>query len=235
MTRIPERAREARASLRARRARGTRTSAANGTVKVLFAASVLCAVAAVLLHLFPQRAAPPVDAAEPRLIKVTDPPTAPVRLRIPVLGLAVDVLPLGVDDKGSLNPPGFRDAMKVGWYALGPRPGDIGPAVLVGHRDAPANPGSVAARNGRDTIKNAAFAKLGRLRPGDLVETEQGDGRRLPFRVTSVSTYPTKSFPTKLVYGPVPNSQLRLITCGGVINAQGHWDSNVVVSAVASR
>ncbi|MEV7684092.1 sortase [Streptomyces sp. NPDC088341] len=202
---------------------------------VLFVLAVLCAVAGALLYLLPQRPAPVTDTAEPRPVEVTDPPSAPVRLRVPVLGLTADVLPLGVDDNGALDAPGFRNAMKVGWYALGPRPGERGPAVLVGHRDAPANPGSVPVRNGRDNIKNAVFAKLGRLLPGDLVETELGDGRRLPFRVTEVNTYPTKNFPTDVVYGPVPNSQLRLITCGGVIDAQGHWDSNVVVSAVASR
>ncbi|RDG32054.1 class F sortase [Streptomyces corynorhini] len=105
--------------------------------------------------------------------------------------------------------------------------------MLVGHRDAPANPGTVPVVGGRDDIKNAVFAKLGRVRPGDLVEAELGDGRRVPFRVTSVDTYPTGAFPTERVYGPVPDPQLRLITCGGVIDAQGHWDSNVVVSAVS--
>ena len=69
--------------------------------------------------------------------------------------------------------------------------------------------------------------------PGDTVETELGDGRRVPFTVTAVDTYRTTAFPTEKVYGPVPGPQLRLITCGGVIDATGHWDSNVVVSAVA--
>ncbi|MER8002729.1 sortase [Streptomyces sp. NPDC095613] len=197
-------------------------------------------MAAVLLHLFPQWYAPPparpssasAPAAEPRPVRVADAGAAPVRLRIPVLRLTADVLPLGLDENGSLDAPGFRDAMKVGWYALGPRPGEPGPAVLVGHRDAPANPGTVPVRNGRDNIRNAVFAKLGRLRPGDLVEAERGDGRRLPFRVTAVDTYRTGDFPTARVYGPVPDPQLRLITCGGLIDAHGHWDSNVVVSAV---
>lgn len=124
--------------------------------------------------------------------------------------------------------------MKVGWYAAGPRPGEPGPAILVGHRDAPANPGSAPVRNGRDDIKNAVFAKLGRLHGGETVETESGDGTRRRFRVTAVDTYPTSAFPTERVYGPVPDPQLRLITCGGVIDANGHWDANVVVSATAT-
>ncbi|WP_326611586.1 sortase [Streptomyces scopuliridis] len=184
--------------------------------------------------MFPLRPAPRTPALhEPRTVQVTDLPSAPVRLRIPALGVRAEVLPLALDDEGTLDAPGFRNAMKVGWFALGPRPGERGPAVLIGHRDAPANPGTVPVRNGRDNIKNAVFAKLGRLSPGDSIETELGDGRRLTFRVTAVDTYRTKRFPTEQVYGPVPTPQLRLITCGGVIDANGHWDSNVVVSAVA--
>lgn len=192
-------------------------------------------MAAVPLHLSARHPAsrPAATVREPRTVRVADPPSAPVRLRIPALHLSADVLPLALDSDGALDAPGFRNAMKVGWYALGPRPGEPGPAVLVGHRDAPANPGTVPVRNGRDNIRNAVFAKLGRLRSGDLVETELGDGRRLRFRVTAVDTYRTREFPSARVYGPVPGPQLRMITCGGVIDANGHWDSNVVVSAAA--
>ncbi|MFJ2444331.1 sortase domain-bontaining protein [Streptomyces sp. NPDC087658] len=209
---------------------------ADSAVRVLCAVAALGAVAAVLLHLFarPPAPRPPAAAPEPRVVRVPDPRSAPVRLRIPALRIEAGVLPLALDGGGRLDPPGFRHAMEVGWYAAGPRPGEPGPAVLVGHRDAPANPGTVPVRNGRDNIKNAVFAKLGRLRPGDLVEAELGDGRRVPFRVTAVDTYRTERFPTERVYGPVPDPQLRLITCGGAIDAGGHWDSNVVVSAVAA-
>ncbi|MFD5750972.1 sortase domain-bontaining protein [Streptomyces sp. NPDC127033] len=205
-------------------------------IRTLLTVAVLGAATAVLLHLTAGRPAappPPAAAREPRLVRVTDPPSAPVRLRIPALGVAAAIQPLALAPEGTLDPPSFRHAMKVGWYAAGPRPGEPGPAVLVGHRDAPANPGSVPVRNGRDDIKNAVFAKLGRLHVGDLIETESGDGTRQPFRVTAVDTYPTRRFPTERVYGPVPDPQLRLITCGGVIDANGHWDSNVVVSAAA--
>ncbi|MFE3828807.1 sortase domain-bontaining protein [Streptomyces sp. NPDC059092] len=205
---------------------------------MLLAVAVLGAATAVLLRL---TAAPPAaphhataPAREPRLVRVTDAPSAPVRLRIPALGVVAAIQPLALDPAGTLDAPSFRHAMKVGWYAAGPRPGEPGPAVLVGHRDAPANPGTVPVRNGRDNIKNAVFAKLGRLRVGDAIETESGDGTRRQFRVTAVDTYPTKRFPTGRVYGPVPDPQLRLITCGGVIDAEGHWDSNVVVSAAVA-
>ncbi|MFC7309368.1 sortase domain-bontaining protein [Streptomyces monticola] len=216
----------------------------------MFSASALCALAAVLLHQFPwldtsvksavtasvadlsrdgtpRRAAPRAPVVQdrtPRLAQVPELASAPRRIHIPAIEVDAEVLPLGLEDDRALQVPGFEDAMKVGWYTLGARPGVPGPTVLVGHRDAPAT--------ARGRYRDAVFARLGRLVPGDLVETRAADGRLLQFRVTSVDTYKTTAFPTREVYGPVPDSQLRLITCGGALDRSGHWDSNVVVSAV---
>ncbi|MDG4858461.1 sortase, partial [Streptomyces sp. T-3] len=166
----------------------------------------------------------PQSPSPPESPLVPDPGAAPHRIRIPAIGVGADVLPLALDAQGGLEVPEFKDAMKVGWFALGPRPGSAGPAVLVGHRDAPA----LAPKRG---YRDAVFARLPRLKPGDKVETERRDGQRLKFTVTAVDTYSTKAFPTKKVYGPVPFPELRLITCGGALDKRGHWDSNVVVSA----
>jgi len=52
------------------------------------------------------------------------------------------------------------------------------------------------------------------------------------FTVTSVRTYAKDQFPTAAVYGPVPDAELRLITCGGVFDrSTGSYLSNVVVFA----
>ncbi|MFE0174377.1 sortase domain-bontaining protein [Streptomyces sp. NPDC059002] len=146
------------------------------------------------------------------------------RVRIPAIGVDADVLPVGLDGGGALEVPSFRDAAKVGWYTLGPRPGARGPAVLVGHRDAPAEP---PGRGYRDAV----FARLDRLRPGDRIETTTSTGRRTAFEVTAVDTYRTTAFPTDKVYAPAAGPQLRLLSCGGRIGGDGHWDSNVVVTA----
>jgi Sortase domain len=209
-------------------------------VKALLALAVVCAAAAVAFQLFPiltgapapSSALPPQSTAAPRPVPVTDAHSAPVRLHIPALALTADVLPLALDSTGGLEVPGFADAAKAGWYALGPRPGRPGPAVFVGHRDAPDNTYLHGRRIGGRHLKNGAFARIGRLRPGDGVEVERGDGTHVVFRVTRVDTYPTHDFPTARVYGPTRDAELRLITCGGVIAPDGHWDANVVVSAV---
>lgn len=152
------------------------------------------------------------------------------RIRIAAIGVDAALLPVGLDRRGALEVPSFGDAMKVGWYTRGPRPGARGPAVLVGHRDAPTGRGDRHDRadNG---YRDAVFAHLDRLRPGDRIETTTAAGRRTTFNVTAVDTYRTADFPTATVYAPAVGAQLRLLTCGGRIGRDGHWDSNVVVSA----
>jgi hypothetical protein len=47
-----------------------------------------------------------------------------------------------------------------------------------------------------------------------------------------VASYAKASFPTAEVYGPTPDAQLRLITCGGALDARRHtYADDVVVYA----
>ena len=49
------------------------------------------------------------------------------------------------------------------------------------------------------------------------------------FSITRVQTYAKDAFPTAEVYGPAPDPELRLITCGGTFDpTTGHYLSNVV-------
>jgi sortase (surface protein transpeptidase) len=108
----------------------------------------------------------------------------------------------------------------AGWYTGSSRPGAVGPAVIVGHIDSRVGPG--------------VFYRLAGLRRGDRVYVRRADGTLAAFRVTSVSTYPKDAFPTQAVYGPTPDAELRLITCGGAFDpSTGSYLSNVVVYAVA--
>jgi sortase (surface protein transpeptidase) len=154
-------------------------------------------------------------------------PEQPVRLRIPAIGVDTGLAPLHLDGAGRLPAPRSYD--EAGWYAEGTVPGQPGPAVIAGHVD------SVRGR--------AVFYQLRRLRPGDTVEVQlRCRGESCPagqpqtwvaFRVTAVREYAKSDFPTAAVYGPTPDPQLRLITCGGEFDrtARSYLD-NVVVSAV---
>lgn len=142
----------------------------------------------------------------------------PVRLRIRSLGVAAAVTPLHLNPAGGLPPPGRFD--RVGWYAAGPAPGDIGPAVLVGHVDSYVGP--------------AVFARLLDLSPGSAIDVVRADGSSVSFRVTGTMRFPKHRFPTTKVYGPVPDVALRLVTCGGRFDAtRRSYVDNVIVFAVA--
>ena len=141
----------------------------------------------------------------------------PTRLRVRAIGVdtPLETLRLGTD--GELQPPRTND--RAGWYADGTVPGDVGPAVLAGHVDSKRGP--------------AVFYRLREITAGDKIEVTRGD-RSVTFTVTSAAWYPKKAFPTDQVYGPTPDRQLRLITCGGVFDRTlRSYKDNLVVYAVA--
>ena len=115
-------------------------------------------------------------------------------------------------------PPLGRDS-RAGWYRYSPMPGQLGPAVLLGHVDsAQYGPG--------------VFFKLGALRPGDTVNVTRADHTIAVFRVDRVVSYSKDHFPTLEVYGNTDHAALRLITCGGRFNLSSHgYESNIVAYA----
>jgi len=51
--------------------------------------------------------------------------------------------------------------------------------------------------------------------------------------VVDTSEYAKDHFPTASVYGPTPDAELRLITCGGQFSPSvGSYEDNIVVYAV---
>src|SRR5262249_16265539 len=73
------------------------------------------------------------------------------------------------------------------------------------------------------------FYRLRQLHPGNRIYVRQAGGRLAVFRVTGVHQYPKAHFPTAAVYGPVPDAELHLITCGGTFDYATHnYLSNVV-------
>ena len=149
-------------------------------------------------------------------VRTYDQPALPVRLQIPAIDVSTPLVKLGRLPDGSLEVP--KDWGTAGWYDKGPRPGQPGPAVILGHVDS---------KTGR-----AVFYQLRALRPGDTVWVGLADGRMLTFRVQRVQRYPKDEFPTEAVYFPTLNRELRLITCGGEFDYARHsYLDNIVVYA----
>ncbi len=148
----------------------------------------------------------------------SDPVTvaSPVSLTIPLIGVQTRLITLGLQANGSLQVPSTTAV--AGWYTGSPRPGAIGSAVIVGHVDSKAGDG--------------IFFRLDTLSRGDKVYVKRADGTTVMFRVTRVQKYLKNEFPTQSVYGPTPDAELRLITCGGTFDdTTGHYLSNIVVYA----
>jgi sortase (surface protein transpeptidase) len=143
----------------------------------------------------------------------TQPAALPVTLTIPAIDVRTTLIKLGVTAQGTLQVP--TSTAVAGWYTGSPRPGDVGSSIIAGHIDSHLGPG--------------VFFRLRLLRRGNLVYVREAGGRLAVFRVTLVRMYPKNQFPTRAVYGPSPDAELRLITCGGVFDhATGSYLSNVV-------
>jgi sortase (surface protein transpeptidase) len=158
-------------------------------------------------------AAPPVARSAGQVAR-------PVALTIPAIAVRTRLERLGRTPQGTLQVP--VSTTEAGWYTASPRPGEVGSSIIAGHIDSTRGP--------------AVFFRLRLLRPGDLVYVRRSDGTLVVFRVNAEYMYPKNDFPTEQVYGPAPDAELHLITCGGVFDhATGSYLGNVVVYATQVR
>jgi hypothetical protein len=140
----------------------------------------------------------------------------PVRIRIPALHVNSTVQRLGLQKDGTIAVPGRSDV--AGWYEHGPRPGQAGPAVILGHVDSKEGPG--------------IFIGLSRVAIGTTVAIDRADGTSATFRITKLTKVPKVQFPTDLVYAPTLDPTLRLVTCGGSFDrSRGSYRDNVIAFA----
>lgn len=137
-------------------------------------------------------------------------------MQIPALGVDSGLIRLGVQADGAMQVP--PTGSPAGWYTGAPTPGELGPAVLVGHVDWEGRPG--------------VFSRLKQLAPGDEVSVTRQDNSTAVFRVTRVQQVAKGAFPTDAVYGDLDHAGLRLITCGGSFDRRArHYVDNVVAYA----
>jgi hypothetical protein len=141
----------------------------------------------------------------------------PVRVDVAAVGVTAPIGPLGLNRDGTLEVP--ANFARAGWYTGRPTPGEAGPAIIVAHRASRRGPG--------------AFWKLPDVQPGQQIVVTRADRRRVLFAVERVEQHRKDAFPTAAVYGPTPETALRLITCGGPFEpALGdHYRDNIIVFA----
>lgn len=127
----------------------------------------------------------------------------PVRLRIPSITIDATIEHVGVTPAGIMGVP--VNASNVAWFDLGPKPGEVGSAVIAGHFD------------GADG-KNAVFTNLNKLKNGDELFVENDKGEVTVFVVQGSGIYDPGY--ADEVFSRNDGIYLNLITCDGV------WDGS---------
>ncbi|MFJ9011438.1 class F sortase [Streptomyces canus] len=145
------------------------------------------------------------------------PPSDPVRLWVPAIGVNAPMTELTLDKTGALRPPPADMPAFAGWYGDGTTPGSEGTAITTGHVDTQEGPG--------------VFYRLGELAKGDTIEITRADRRTAVFTVDAVELYDKEAFPDGKVYSSSPRPELRVITCGGEYAEETGYQGNVVVFA----
>lgn len=166
--------------------------------------------------------ATPAAPSTPKPAPTTGPAMAaskPTRIQIPSINVDSALIDLGLNSDGTLEVPPFEKDAPASWYRGSPTPGEIGPAVILGHVDTyKAGP--------------VVFYRLGDMRPGDGVSVGRADGSTAKFTVDRVESFPKDGFPELEVYGNTDRAELRLITCGGDWDPDKHqYVDDVVVFA----
>jgi len=125
----------------------------------------------------------------------------PVRLIIPVINVNADIQRVGVTSKGEMEVP--SNAVDVGWFDLGPRPGERGSAVIAGHFDGVSGEAGV-------------FFNLYKLKKGDKLYIKDDKGKQTIFIVREKRLYDPGY--ANEVFTSSDTAHLNLITCDGL------WD-----------
>ena len=174
----------------------------------------------------------------PRLMKTVEAPDAtraatttiegtamkrsePTRIIIPKIKLEAPFSDsLGRASSGEVEVP--KDYVSVGYYKNGPTPGQLGPAVVLGHVDSYKGP--------------AVFFSLGQLAVGDEITIERADDTTVTFAVTEMERNSQSDFPTAKVYSNLNYAGLRLITCTGIFDkGKQRYSHNLIVYAKLVR
>lgn len=128
----------------------------------------------------------------------------PIRIKIPKLKINATIESIGLTVDGAVDSPvGPNNA---GWYNLGPKPGEIGSAIIDGH-------------SGWKNNIPAIFDNLKDMKPGYKIYVENSDGTVTTFIVKKLKIY-DKNDPALDVFISNDNkAHLNLITCTGI------WDN----------
>lgn len=143
----------------------------------------------------------------------------PARLMIPSINVDAYIEHLGLTDEGAVMAP--DGARNVSWFDLGPRPGEMGSAVISGHYGR--------WKNGT----NSVFNLLPDLRPGDSIYVKDDNGSQTSFIVKEVRVYGRSEIVPE-IFNRNDKAYLNIITCHGTyLEGEKTYSQRLVVFAEA--
>lgn len=168
------------------------------------------------------------------IITVIPTPTVPLVPRIAPASVDIDK----IDVHSSLIPLGLRadhtmvtpdDPHQASYYCIvdptricssGVLPGQVGPAVIIGHIDGNKQKG--------------VFHDLPQLARGDIARVTLQDGTKLTFMVYRTLQQAKTAFPAQVVYQATSVPEVRFVTCTGkfVGGHVGYADNFIVFASL---
>lgn len=131
-------------------------------------------------------------------------PGSPILLKIPNINVDAAIQYVGVTADGAMDVP--KGPNDVAWLRIGPRPGEMGSAVIAGHY-------------GRwKTGEGSVFDDLNKLNKGDKIYVKDDKGLITTFVVRESRIYDSKASASNVFGSNDGKAHLNLVTCEGV------WD-----------
>jgi sortase A len=164
---------------------------------------------------------PSLFSSETKTVSILPSPTptpeiiykTPIIIRIPSIDVDTYIESVGLDNESKMDVP--QEAMNVGWYNLGFKPGEKGSAVIAGHLD-------------KIDGSPAVFWNLSKIQLGDAINVMDEDGKEFRYVVTDKKEYEAKDVPLQEVFNSTDKARLNLITCAGSYKEKSYSHRTVV-------
>lgn len=140
----------------------------------------------------------------------------PVRIKIPNAKVNALLERVGLTKQGAIDVP--KGGINAARYKLGPKPGQTGNAIIVGHYGT--------WKNGQGSV----FDNLQKLKKGDKIFVEDDKGKSITFIVTKTQRYDPSAVAPEVFISSDGKAHLNIITCGGTRNKiTKHYPNRLVV------
>lgn len=145
-------------------------------------------------------------------------PGSPRLISIAKLDLKARILRMGVKSNNEIRAP--NNIHDTGWFENSARPGELGAVFINAHVHGPTKPG--------------VFSGLKKLRPGDKIKIERGDGKVFTYNVVKNQVYDKDEVDMgAALNSAIPGKPgLNLMTCEGRYRAETGYEKRLVVFAV---